>query len=205
MYQVTASPLCLKNKRRILKMLLKKQTVWLLTMLSLVVVLSVYYITSPEQKSNELAAVKQEEKAGQKEKEAKTDTEAKEGDTVISQVAGDEEFEALRLKLQDERSELKEQLNAVVATTDLPAAERSEAVDQMKKLNEIAQKEEMLETLIKARDYEDVLVRADGATVKIIVKSKKESSKSEANAIIQMVKKEIGETNFVAVEFQPTK
>ena len=92
-----------------------------------------------------------------------------------------------------------------MATTDLPANERSEAIDQMKKLNEIAQKEQMLETLIKARDYEDVLVRADGPTVKIIVKSKKESSKSEANAIIKMVKKEIGETNFVAVEFQPTK
>lgn len=109
------------------------------------------------------------------------------------------------MKLQDERSELKEQLNAVVATTDLPADERSEAIDQMQKLNEIAQKEEMLETLIKAMDYEDALVRADGSTVKIIVKSDKESSKSEANAIIQMVKKEIGETNFVAVEFQPTK
>lgn len=188
-------------------MLLKKQTVWLLTMLSLVVVLSVYYITSPEPKSNELAAVKQEEKTDQKETktDTKTDTEAKDGDTVISQVAGDEEFEALRLQLQDDRSELKEQLNTVVATTDLPADERSEAVDQMKKLNEIAQKEEMLETLIKAMDYEDALVRADGSTVKIIVKSKKESTKSEANAIIQMVKKEIGETNFVAVEFQPSK
>ncbi|NWQ39953.1 SpoIIIAH-like family protein [Bacillus sp. EB106-08-02-XG196] len=186
-------------------MLLKKQTVWLLTMLSLVVVLSVYYITSPEQKSNELAAVKQEEKADQKETKTDTETEVKDGDTVISQVAGDEEFEALRLELQDERSELKEQLNTVVATTDLPADQRSEAVDQMKKLSEIAQKEEMLETLIKAMDYEDALVRADGSTVKIIVKSKKESSKSEANAIIQMVKKEIGETNFVAVEFQPTK
>lgn len=186
-------------------MLLKKQTVWLLTMLSLVVVLSVYYITSPEQNSNELAAVKQEEKADQKETKTDTETEVKDGDTVISQVAGDEEFEALRLELQDERSELKEQLNTVVATTDLPADQRSEAVDQMKKLSEIAQKEEMLETLIKAMDYEDALVRADGSTVKIIVKSKKESSKSEANAIIQMVKKEIGETNFVAVEFQPTK
>jgi stage III sporulation protein AH len=184
-------------------MLLKKQTVWLLTMLSLVVVLSVYYITSPEQKSNELAAVKQEEKADQK--GTKTDTEATDSDTIISQIAGDEEFEALRLELQDERSELKEQLNAVVATTDLPADERSEAIDQMQKLNEIAQKEEMLETLIKAMDYEDALVRADGSTVKIIVKSDKESSKSEANAIIKMVKKEIGETNFVAVEFQPTK
>ena len=42
-------------------MLLKKQTVWLLTMLSLVVVLSVYYITSPEQQQNVLAAVDQEE------------------------------------------------------------------------------------------------------------------------------------------------
>ncbi|MCM3692488.1 SpoIIIAH-like family protein [Neobacillus niacini] len=184
-------------------MLLKKQTVWLLTMLSLVVVLSVYYITSPEPKSNELAAVKQEEKAEQK--ETKTDTEAKDGETIISQVAGDEEFEALRLELQDARSEQKEQLNTVVATTDLPADQRSEAVDQMQKLSEIAKKEEMLETLIKAMDYEDALVRADGTTVKIIVKSKKESSKSEANAIIQMVKKEIGETNFVAVEFQPTK
>jgi stage III sporulation protein AH len=184
-------------------MLLKKQTVWLLTMLSLVVVLSVYYITSPEQKSNELATIKQEEKADQK--ETKTDTEAKDADTIISQVAGDEEFETLRLQLQDERSELKEHLNTVVATTDLPADERSEAVDQMQKLSEIAKKEEMLETLIKAMDYEDALVRADGTTVKIIVKSKKESSKSEANAIIQMVKKEIGETNFVAVEFQPTK
>ncbi len=30
--------------------MLKKQTVWLLTMLSLVVVLSVYYIMSPESK-----------------------------------------------------------------------------------------------------------------------------------------------------------
>lgn len=47
-------------------MLLKKQTVWLLTMLSLVVVLSVYYITSPEQTKNELASV--EEKAKLKKK-----------------------------------------------------------------------------------------------------------------------------------------
>ena len=60
-------------------MLLKKQTVWLLTMLSLVVVLSVYYITSPEQQQNELAAVdeKQEQEKeteqGQEEQEKAQD------------------------------------------------------------------------------------------------------------------------------------
>ena len=43
-------------------MLLKKQTVWLLTMLSLVVVLSVYYITSPESRVNEFAATEDNNK-----------------------------------------------------------------------------------------------------------------------------------------------
>ncbi|MGX6442705.1 SpoIIIAH-like family protein [Neobacillus sp. K501] len=184
-------------------MLLKKQTVWLLTMLSLVVVLSVYYITSPEQKANDLAAVKQEEKADKN--QAKTETETKDGDTIVSQVAGDEEFETLRLKQDELRSELKEELNAVVASTDLPADERSKAIDQMQKLTETAKKEEMLETLIRAQGYEDALVRADGTQVKITVKSSKKHTKAAANSIIKMVKKEIGETNYVAVEFAPTK
>ncbi|MDQ6599595.1 MULTISPECIES: SpoIIIAH-like family protein [Bacillus] len=191
-------------------MLLKKQTVWLLTMLSLVVVLSVYYITSPEQKnSNELAAVQQKAKdqMNQKEMNSKSTakTNAKDDKTIISQIAGDDEFEALRLKLQDERSQLQEDLTAQMASTDLPADKRSEAMDQMKELNKTAQKEEILETLIKTMGYEDALVRAEGNQVRVTVKSKKQPSATAANDIIQQVKKEIGDTNYVAVEFQPTK
>lgn len=184
-------------------MLLKKQTVWLLTMLSLVVVLSVYYITSPEQKSNDLAAVKQEEKVDKN--QAKTETETKDGDTIVSQIAGDEEFEELRMEQEELRSKLEEELSTVVATTDLPADKKSEAMDQMKKLSETANKEAMLESLIKAKGYEDALVRADGTQVRITVKSSKKATRSEANSIIKMVKKEIGETNYVAVEFAPSK
>ncbi|MBI0576282.1 SpoIIIAH-like family protein [Neobacillus cucumis] len=191
-------------------MLLKKQTVWLLTMLSLVVVLSVYYITSPEQKnSNELTAVQQKAKdqMDQKEMNSKSTakTNAKDDKTIISQIAGDDEFEALRLKLQDERSQLQEDLTAQMASTDLPADKRSEAMDQMKELNKTAQKEEILETLIKTMGYEDALVRAEGNQVRVTVKSKKQPSATAANDIIQQVKKEIGDTNYVAVEFQPTK
>jgi stage III sporulation protein AH len=186
-------------------MLLKKQTVWLLTMLSLVVVLSVYYITSPEQKSNELAGVEEKVKNEQDQAATKTETEELDTDSIISEAAGDEEFEALRLKLEEQRSEMKEELSAVVATTDLPADERSEAMDQMKKLNQTAQTEQMLETLIRASGYEDALVRADGDRVMITVKSNKEHSKAAANEIIKKVKKEIGSTNYVAVEFQPAK
>ncbi|MEH6906594.1 SpoIIIAH-like family protein [Neobacillus drentensis] len=183
-------------------MLLKKQTVWLLTMLSLVVVLSVYYITSPEQKSNDLAAIKQDAKEQNK---GKTKTEAKVDKTIVSTVAGDEQFEELRMKLNDLRSEQQEELTTELASTDLPAVERSKVKDQMDKLNQTAQKEEILETLIKTMGYEDALVRADGEKVRVTVKSKKKPSATEANKIILQVKKEIGETNYVAVEFQPTK
>lgn len=181
-------------------MLLKKQTVWLLTMLSLVVVLSVYYITSPEQqKGNELAGV--EEKANNKETAA---TESKDGATVISGIASDEKFEALRMKLEEQRTKMKEDLQAIVASTDLPAEEKSNAIDKMNELDEIAQKEGVLETLIKSMGYEDALVRADGENVRITVKAKDHSA-SAANEIIQMVRTELGALQPVAVQFEPSK
>ncbi|NRD80710.1 SpoIIIAH-like family protein [Bacillus sp. BRMEA1] len=182
--------------------MLKKQTVWLLTMLSLVVVLSVYYITSPEQKSKDLAVVEQKAK---NQTTQQTKTQSKDGQKVVSQAAGDSTFEQLRMTLDDQRSQQKEELTNELAATNLPAEERSKIKDQMDKLNETAQKEEILETLIKTMGYEDALVRADGENVRVTVKSKKKLSPTEANQIIQKVKKEIGETNFVAVEFAPSK
>ncbi|MGJ7921310.1 SpoIIIAH-like family protein [Neobacillus sp. LXY-4] len=184
-------------------MLLKKQTVWLLTMLSLVVVLSVYYITSPEQKVTNMANVEEQSKGIDK-KATGTTAKSDDGKTVVSGVASDEVFEALRLELEDQRNAMKEQLNEIIASTDLPAEKRSEAYDQMKQLDDLATKENVLETLIKTMGYEDALVRADGEKVRITVKSK-DHSPSAANDIIQLVRTEIGELENVAVKFQPTK
>lgn len=181
-------------------MLLKKQTVWLLTMLSLVVVLTVYYITSPEQAGQNLADMG--EKAEQQKEEAAST--ANNDSSIITNASGNEQFEALRLKLNDERSKQKEELSAIVASTDLSAKERSEAKEKIDQLNEIAQKEEMLETLIRAMNYEDVLVRADEGNVLVTVKAK-ELSRSAANDIIRQVNKEIGNLQAVTVEFQPPK
>jgi stage III sporulation protein AH len=187
-------------------MLLKKQTVWLLTMLSLVVVLSVYYITTPEQKSNDLAAVEEkanEETAGAKESSAE-ETASEDGETVISGVASDEMFETLRMQMEDERSRMEEELTNVMASTDLSAEERNEAKEKIDQLRDVAQKEILLETVIKAMDYEDVLVRADGEKVRITIKSK-DHSPTAANEIIQMVKGEIPQLQVASVEFEPGK
>ncbi|WP_445490516.1 SpoIIIAH-like family protein [Niallia sp. 03133] len=196
-------------------MLLKKQTVWLLTMLSLVVVLSVYYITSPEQK-NEFAAVdnkqkKEAENTAENAKETKTankenaNTEVKEDGSTVSTIESDEEFEQMRLDLQDQRSMDEEKLTEVMGSADSSAEEKSEAQDEIEKLRKLADQEKVLETMIKAENYDDVLVRTIDGIVNVTVKADKLSPEA-ANDIIQLVRKNLEEPGaYVAVKFDPNK
>jgi stage III sporulation protein AH len=181
-------------------MLLKKQTVWLLTMLSLVVVLSVYYITSPEQKMTELANVEEKQGAENTKDVAGTD----EDGTVTSGIATDEQFEALRMQLEDSRSQRKEELETIMASTELPLDQRNKAYDELNELDEVANNEALLETLITTLGYEDALVRADGEKILITVKAPEKSAKA-ANDIIKLVKDEIGSLQYVTVDFKTEK
>lgn len=232
-------------------MMLKKQTVWLLTMLSLVVVLSVYYVTSPDggtsdivmtgedqevsekatteegkeqaieeesaegenaegenvegESSESESAENAEESEGTKAgEEGEVQTEELEDGTVISSVSSDELFTELRMQLDDQRNELKEQLQAIVASNDASATEKSDAYDEMEALNDAARKEMLLETLIKSKGFEDALVRADGNNVKITVKAK-EHNASSANQIMTLVRDEMENMEDVIVTFEPAQ
>lgn len=180
-------------------MLLKKQTVWLLTMLSLVVVLSVYYVTSEPKSTNDLAMV---DKNGKNTSDkANSATSKKDGKNISTQVVGDQAFEAMRISRDDERSKLQEQLTNKLATTGLSAEDISKVKDEMNKLRDTAQQEQVLETLIKSHGYKDALVESDGTNINITVKSKEQST-AAANDIIKLVEQQIGNGPQVAVEFQ---
>lgn len=193
-------------------MLLKKQTVWLLTMLSLVVVLSVYYITTPENNNNNVAVEQDEQKDDNKENvetstenkdDASVTVEEDEDGNVISSVSSDDMFAALRLEIDEHRSKLRSTLEAQTASTELTADQKLQAYDDLKQLDEIETKEKIIEMLIKGNNYEDALVRVEGDKIKITVKSK-ESSKQQANEILRLVRSELGELQNVAVEFELT-
>jgi stage III sporulation protein AH len=189
--------------------MLKRQTVWLLTMLSLVVVLSVYYVTAPKDMNDNIAFTNNEDVAKQQvvnDKE-KTDVAVEEMETkdgkATSSISSDDVFTALRMQIEDERSRLRDQLNAVVASANATAQQKSEALDKIEKLQALAEKEATLETLIKSKGgYDDVLVRAEDDQVRVTIKAKKHSAQS-ANDVIHMVKSEIPEVDVVNVEFQP--
>lgn len=161
--------------------MLKKQTIWLITMLSLVVVLSVYYVTSEPI-----------EQAVSTTDEESTNVSASDDSSQI--------FEELRIELEDQRSQMKDDLESIVAATDASAEDKSTARDRMISLEETSQKETMLETLIESIGYNDVFVQADGDTVQIRVQTE-ELTKEQANKIMQLTEQELGSTE-VAVSNQ---
>ncbi|MBT2665423.1 SpoIIIAH-like family protein [Bacillus sp. ISL-4] len=195
-------------------MLLKKQTVWLLTMLSLVVVLSVYYLTAPEENAADMTATEQkEENKAETKTENKADTKEEskseketskntEGSSVT--IASGDEFESLRMQIEDERAKLNEELTAKMGNTELSAEERDEAYAKIEQLSETKVKENIIENLIVAMDYNAALVRVDGTDVKVSVKADKQT-KTEANNIIRLVRKEVSDAQNVVVDFQPEK
>src|SRR5690606_22096413 len=107
-------------------MLLKKQTVWLLTMLSLVVVLSVYYVTS-EPDGREMTTNGKNT----------TETDAKMSDKdmkIITEAAGDEAYETVRMGLMDKRSKEKTELASQVAT-EANVDEKNKLYGKMKEID----------------------------------------------------------------------
>ncbi|MGG0455671.1 SpoIIIAH-like family protein [Bacillus mycoides] len=216
--------------------MLKKQTVWLLTMLSLVVVLSVYYVTTPDKMNT--AAPATGEKMGQEKQGAdkavtkettkettnkettkestskettnkeidkkendKKETSKKEASVTVQ--SSDENFTALRMQMEDQRSVEKEKLQNVMKSSKSSAEEKSKAKDNLDAITTMETKQQLLETVIKSQGgYKDALVRADGTDIKVTVKSAKHSQK-EANKIIQLVRSEGGSKD-VGVKFDPS-
>ncbi|WP_400242301.1 SpoIIIAH-like family protein [Niallia sp. JL1B1071] len=184
-------------------MLLKKQTVWLLTMLSLVVVLSVYYITSPESRLNELAT-NEENAENAKTNDAEEAATDSKGESSVMTTDSEAVFEQMRLDLMEQRDKVKEELVTIQGSKDKTAEEKNEATEKIKELQEITDNEKIMESLIKAENYEDVLVQtSDDGTVKVTVKAE-ELSAEAANEIVQLVRKNMDAPNAnVAVKIDP--
>ncbi|MHA6251006.1 SpoIIIAH-like family protein [Oceanobacillus sp. CAU 1775] len=171
--------------------MLKKQTVWLLTMLSLLVVLSVFYITSDNE--NDLALINQDRTS--ESQTANQPNDVNENSEVevdnIANVQSDELFTTIRLELQDDRSMEKSRLEAIVASGTASIEEKDSALQGIDLIESIETSESILEqTILSLADYEDVLVRnSNGEKVHVQVRTD-ELSKEEALQIMQLVRDE---------------
>lgn len=201
--------------------MLKKQTVWLLTLLSLMIVLSVFYMNSPN--GDDFSFIFQEETDGETELTstdlAEIDSDltisselddfdnSEDGDLEqpdISSVSSDEElFTVIRMELEQSRSSQIEQLESVVASSTATSEEKNDAYEEKQKIDQLSTKELIVEESLKSEyGYSDVLVRTMDDNIIVTIKTDSLSDK-EANQIMRTVYDEFGSMQ-VQVKFQPS-
>ncbi|MEX3745782.1 MULTISPECIES: SpoIIIAH-like family protein [Lysinibacillus] len=180
-------------------MRVRRRTVWFMTLLSLVAVISVYYLVDPAKQFNGLT-IFTDDTLQQTAVTGVTDQEAtKEGET--KEVSSPSHlFEEMRMQVSDERSQLRQQLTQKIGSQEASAEEKNKAYNDMDSLIKQESAEAMLEMLIKSLGYSDAFVKADGDKVSVTVMAE-ELSKSQANEIIYLVRTEMEGANDVQVKF----
>ncbi|MFC7394238.1 SpoIIIAH-like family protein [Scopulibacillus cellulosilyticus] len=177
-------------------MLLKKQTVWLLTMLSLIIVLSVYYMTSPGQAPGDKMAATDH-------KQSKEQANKGKDSVAVSTTVSSDKLAEIRLKKADDRKKLAEQYQDAISSSK-STAKSSKAYDKLEALNTLSNSEKLLEDMIKSKGYSDAVVDTSGNDVNVYVASNNMSSK-QATQIVNMTHEYLGDDKLVSVKYETSK
>jgi len=166
--------------------MINKQNLWFLTLFSLILVLSVYYITMP----NELLLnkVKTEEKTTKSKKEKAT---VEETSSLV----------AMRVSLEEERQEAMDVLQEQLTSEKMTAEEKNNAYEQLKYLNELQGKEETLEKKIKETYKLDSFVKIDNSNITVVAIATKHDN-TMANNIMRLVQEEYKDKMYITVKFE---
>lgn len=165
--------------------MIKKQNLWFLTLFSLILVLSVYYITMP----NDLLVAKNA--ATTKKTTTKEETTVKESDNLT----------ALRVSKEEEREEEKSDLKKTMTKEDATTEEKNNAYEQLKYLNEVEGTEEKLEKKIKEKYSLSSFVKIDNGEIKVVAVAKKHDT-TLANNIMRLVQEEFKQKKNITVKFE---
>lgn len=176
-------------------MVLKKQTIWLLTMLTLMVALSAYYLLNGE--PDEIA-ITDHNPYTQLNGQNNQDNTSVVDNSIINDMginmtttqAMDTEnyFSTLRLEREQSRSQKMEKYNQTVQNSKDNNAV-AEASAKMEELDLLGENESLVESLIKSQgSYADAVVYTQDNKVNVIVQ-KNELKKEEVVSIINLVAK----------------
>lgn len=164
--------------------MINKQKLWFLTLFSIILVLSVYYIAMPSKTLANLI----------KTEEAKSDESA---------VSVNEEDALATLRVESDEATLKEMNDLQKSLLDVKASteEKNNAYEKLLAINLNKGKESSLETLIletyKVKSF--IKVKDDQISVTI---SSKDGSYEKANNIIRTIQKEFTEKKYITVKYQ---
>lgn len=166
--------------------MINKQGLWFLTLFSLILVLSVYYITMPNEilKSEEVKEIQDQNK--------------EETSEVNSQNTS--YIETLKVELDSERAEIIDTLQEVLNDKSKSSEEKNKAYEQMKEINNIKASESAITEKIK-NDYSlDAYVKQENSKIEVVVEGKEHDVKL-ANKIMRTVQSQFNNPMVISVKF----
>ncbi len=170
--------------------MINKRSLWFLTLFSLILVLSVYYITMPNELLLTSNINNKNNTESTKKVSAETDVDTESAELVALRVESDE-------MMLDEMTELKTILTNSKSTVE----EKNEALTKMQNLNKNKGTEEQIEENIKNIHNVDSFVKVENSDVTVVVDSKKHDKKI-ANEIMKTVQDSFDTTVNITVKFQ---
>ena len=164
---------------------MNKQNLWFITLFSLILVLSVYYVTMP----NDLLLT------------VNNSYDTEDDDLVSVVVEESEIISALRVTKEEERLSLESNYKAILTNTESTTEEKNEALEMIKSLNELSTKEENLETKIKNNFKLDCCVEINSSIITTTCSSSSHNN-SLANNIMRSIQEESDSSQYITVKFE---
>lgn len=167
--------------------MINKKSLWFLTLFSLILVLSIYYITMPSELLLTTGT-----------NISKTDNNTSEPTVNIEE---SDLLVALRVESDEEMSKEIEELQLVLTNADSSVDEKNKAYEKIKDLNSNRALEEKLESQIKESHKLESFVKIKGDNISVIVKSKDHSG-NLANNIMRTIQSNYDKPKYITIKFQ---
>ena len=163
--------------------MINKQNLWFITLFSLIMVLSIYYLTMSDDTLSTL-------NVNRNSTNNNSEVVISENETLVALKVADEE--ALVTKI--------EELQNILLNNSSSLEEKNNAYDELQNLNKNESTKETITKKIKDTYKLDSFVSIDGNNIKITIASSKHDTKL-ANNIIRSVQELFSDTKYITVKF----
>ena len=167
--------------------MINKKSIWFLTLFSLILVLSVYYITMPSELLLNTNA-------------NYTENEKENNETPTTTITESTVLVSLRVEAEEELLKEMENLQLILNSDESTIEEKNEAFDKMKELNINKGEEEKLENKIKEVYQLDSFVKIRNDQIEIVI-NKAENDSDLANKIMRTVQEQYETKKYITVKF----
>ena len=172
--------------------MINKKNLWFLTLFSLILVLSVYYITMPSEllmttNNNYIET-----------EEVSTNEETTEPTINIEE---SNILTALRIESEEQVSNEIEELQEILVNKDASPEEKNLAYEKIKNINNNRTEEKKLEKQIQEKHNLKSFIKINGNQIRVVVSSDKHDN-TLANNIIRTIQENYEQNKYISVKFQ---